>query len=203
MEKALQIRTPPTELRSVAPRALYDSEVEAVRFLSDVAMEIHYGTYAERGMKIQTFLSVRRLAFMDEFEDIPETTKAEQIRQSLDGISAFREMPVYLEIREKLRSAVSRIHREDGRQFIERVAPRVRNNLERLSRTDNEALLKDAGRAAAEITERDIPKIGRLNEGKTAVLLLPESVIENVARAFREANKALPVIDVTPPKEEK
>lgn len=194
-------KPPPPQVedsQSVSASALQDANVEDLRFLQDLALELPYSDFAVRGMTIQNFLRTRQLAFQDVFEDISEGVKQESLTKDgkLDP-AAVRAQPEYAEMVERFRALTEKFSKpESDRAWLQRIAGRNRRNMERFARTNDKDLLRDAGRAAAEILEREMPKASRaqLNLGPQFHFTLEGA--ELLARAFAENKLAPPPITI-------
>lgn len=203
-DKALQRRKetkkpPPAPLDSptVSNDALADANIEAVRFLQDVCMEVAYADYAGK-LTIQNFLRIRQLAFQDVFEDISEETKATSLKVNGEvTLESIRGQAAYEEIKQRFIEAAKRMSRkESGTEWLERVQERNRRNLERFARTSDKELMKDAGRAAAEILEREMPKASRAQIGTVNAMIFSPEQAALMARAFAENQIKPPAIPV-------
>lgn len=182
--RAFKARPDPGTVDTVAPMALLDANNEAIRFMSDVGMEIHYAPYAARGMRMQSFLKCRMLAFMDEFEDIEDSVKLAKLQ--IPSLAEYRDLPEYQMMISEMKIAVQKLANEDEMDWLKRVGRRGRNNLDRFSRTMDPELMRDAGRASEAIVGRHLPVMGREQRNQNQVLRIPETTIRSIAEAFKD-----------------
>lgn len=181
---------------SLTHTALRDANTEDIRFLQDLALELPYAEFATRGVAIQHFLRLRTLAFQDTFEDIPEELKRQTL--SADGSrdpKQLRKLPEYLEMCSRFKALAETFSKpESDRSWLQRVAGRNRRNMERFARTNDPELMRDAGRAAAEILEREMPKASRAQVNLGPQIHITAEGAAVLAKAFQEANLPPPTL---------
>ena len=182
---------------SIVNDALLDADYEAIRFLQEVALEVPYGPFAERGIKLQTFLRLRRLAFMDHFEDVTEDVKINNLRGAAGcevSVEELRKLPEYDEILEKLCKGVVEVtllQSGEIRDLIARSGRKAVATLARVARSANPLDVGEAARAAAELLEHETPKPSRQGTG-TGELRFPADIARMVAKALIDVGRRMP-----------
>lgn len=174
---------------SMAPSAVLDAAKETLHFLQDVVMEVPYAKWSGR-VKVQVFERMRLLAVSDTFDEIDDVARVQVLFNDDPTVNlrALRRHPVYREILEAIASAAQRLSTgETPEDWLRRVSDRSRRALDRAARTSLD--LNVAGRAAAELFERELPKAARLPpERKRLVELSPEAA-KVLATALRESTE--------------
>lgn len=129
---------PPLDLDgTVADVALSDANAESVAFLKDLTLQVEFAPYAEKGMSFQNFARTRRIAFQDEYEEIPEKVKIEGLKNQAK-IADIRKQPEYLSMRERFREALKTFQMpESSKEFLARFGRIAWRKIERSMRDPN------------------------------------------------------------------
>ena len=170
------------EGESLAPTIIVDASRDTFNFLEEVAVEITYSRFFGR-CKVQLFERLRALAISDVFEDVTDEARTKLVKPYTP--EQIRGMDVYLEVKTAIEMAARRIAGEESPQdFLARVGMRSARALERVARRGSE---KERGKAAAEIFERQIPKMPRTSIQETKVIVLSDKSAKVLREAFGES----------------
>ena len=184
--------TPPLDLNgTVADVALTDANAESVAFLKDLTLQVEFGPYAEKGMSFQNFARTRRIAFQDEYEEIPEKVKVEGLMGQAK-ISDIRKQPEYASMREQFKNALKNLQMpETSKEFLSRFGRIAWRKIERSMRDPNPDIAREAVRAANNILEIEQPKASRQLPPQIT-FNMPSGMMGEIISALRQEGVHVP-----------
>lgn len=183
LAKVFRIRPTPDKV-SLAKSLVERSTAETYEYVEEIAAEVTYAEFIEK-LTIQEFERLKLLALSDEFESVTEEAKLEFLPGQ--NLAALRALPEYTEMKRRLREAATYLSSDENNQaWQKRTRSRVRRALVRTIRPGVDPMT--AGRAAAELLDREIPKASRTNEEPRPLEISEESAAR-LSKALAAINK--------------
>jgi len=161
---------------------------ETLRFLQDLAYKLPYQDYM--GLKVQVFERCRGLAISDEFEDIQDSLREQQLATER-GLDYYRALPEYTQMRERLREHAATIYNEhssDGKDWLEQNKGMALREMIRLLR-DGADTSPGASKLMQEMVERVLPAKQSRTANEGAVIRATPEFLELLQNALDVTEK--------------